>query len=97
MDKNAVIDRLNCHRPELEALGIDHLFIFGSLARGDQSSSSDIDLLAEFNPSTRVGFAIVGIQRRLEEILDRPVDLLRAPVTKPRLRNVIESEKIRAF
>jgi len=97
MNKDEVIKRLKLHRPELQAMGIDHLFVFGSVARGDQGAGSDIDLLAEFNPSARLGFAIVGIQRRLEEILESPVDLLRAPVKKPRLKKAIESEAITAF
>lgn len=97
MTSNEVIDRLKQHRTELEALGIDHLSLFGSVARGSQGAASDVDLLAEFNPEARIGFAIVGIQRRLEEILDRPVDLMRAPINKPRLRQAIESEAILAF
>lgn len=97
MKRDDIIARLKQHRPELEALGIDHLFVFGSLARGEQTSDSDVDLLAEFNPSARIGFAIVGLQRRLEEIVGGPVDLLRAPVKKPRLQQTIEREAVLAF
>ena len=97
MNADEVIAQLRRHRPELEALGIDHIFIFGSTARGDHTPTSDVDLLAEFNPTARVGFAIVGIQRRLAEIVGGPVDLLRAPVSKPRLKRAIESEAVLAF
>lgn len=55
------------------------------------------DLLAEFNPSARIGFGIVGIQLRLEEIVGGPVDLLRSPVNKPRLKQAIDRQAILAF
>ena len=85
------------HRPELEALGIDHLFVFGSVTRGEQTAKSDVDLLAEFNPTARPGFGIVGVQRRLEEIVGGRVDLLRAPVRMLRLKQAIEREAVLAF
>jgi predicted nucleotidyltransferase len=97
MTKDDVIARLRHHRRELEALGIDHLFVFGSVARGEHTSASDVDLLAEFNPSARIGFGIVGIQLRLEEIVGRPVDLVRSPVNKPRLKQAIDREVVLAF
>jgi len=97
MDRQDIIDRLNRHRSELESLGILHLSVFGSMARDEGAASSDIDLLAEFNPSVRVGFGIVGVERRLGEILGRPVDLLRAPVRKPRLKMAIDQDAVLAF
>jgi uncharacterized protein len=49
MDKSTVIAKLREHAPELTAAGILHLGIHGSVARGDASPSSDIDLIAEFD------------------------------------------------
>lgn len=97
MKRDEVIARLRGHRPELETLGIDHLRVFGSVARDEATSASDVDLVAEFNPTARVGFAIVGIHRRLEEILECKVDLIRAPVRQTNLQRRIDSEGIYAF
>ncbi|MCA9472990.1 MAG: nucleotidyltransferase domain-containing protein [Nitrospira sp.] len=97
MVREDVIARLNSHKPELESLGISHLYLFGSVARGDKASTSDVDLLAEFQPTASIGFAIVSIQHRLEEILGCPVDLVRSPIEKPRLKQVVEREAILAF
>lgn len=97
MTRDDVITRLNEHRPELERLGIDRLRVFGSVARGENTKVSDIDLVAEFDPHVRIGFAFVGIKRRLEEILECDVDLLRAPIRQPELGMRIEKEGIYAF
>lgn len=97
MKRQEIIAKLNDHRPELEAMGIDHLYLFGSHARNEATTTSDVDLLAEFNPKARVGFKIVSIKSRLEEILERPVDLLSSPLEKPRLKRVVDSEAVLAF
>jgi uncharacterized protein len=51
MDKDHVISKLNAHEQKLRAAGIVHLRVFGSVARGQASSRSDVDLLAEFDKS----------------------------------------------
>jgi predicted nucleotidyltransferase len=51
--------------------------LFGSYLHGTPSQESDVDVLVEFKPGTRIGlFGLVGIQRRLGERLGRKVDLL---------------------
>jgi uncharacterized protein len=97
MQRDEIIARLNRHRPELEAMGIDHVRLFGSLARDQGGPESDVDLVVEFRPSVRVGFAIVSIHRRLEEIVGAKVDLLRAPIRPPALKDAIEREGVYAF
>ncbi len=97
MKSHDVIATLIRHRPELEALGIDHLYLFGSVARGEASDQSDVDLLAEFNPNVRIGFAFVSIRNRLESLLGTRVDLLGGPIEKPGLKQRIESEAVLAF
>ncbi len=55
-------------------MGVRSLELFGSLARGDARPASDVDLLVEFQP---VGlFQFFRVQRRLEAILGRRVDLV---------------------
>ena len=51
MDKATVITKLREFEPELKAAGITQLSLFGSVARGDSSSESDVDLMAEFDPA----------------------------------------------
>jgi nucleotidyltransferase-like protein len=44
MDRNAAIAKLKEHETELKRLGIEHLYLFGSTARGEAREDSDVDL-----------------------------------------------------
>jgi uncharacterized protein len=57
--------------------GIAELSLFGSALRGDFRSESDIDLLVRFLPGEEYGLlAFSRMQRELEAIFGRPVDLV---------------------
>lgn len=93
-----VLATLRAHEAGLRAAGIRRLLLFGSVARGDHDAGSDVDLAAELDPEARIGlFAPMGLQRRLAELLDRPVDLLPEPVEKQRLRANMDRDRRRAF
>lgn len=51
------------------------LALFGSVLRDDFSPSSDIDVLVEFEPGTRMGLRFFTLQEELSRILRRKVDL----------------------
>jgi predicted nucleotidyltransferase len=51
MDKNRILAILRSHAPELQAAGIAHLRLFGSVARGEATPQSDIDLMAGGPPT----------------------------------------------
>ncbi len=67
------------HRAEvLEVLhkhGVEYPEIFGSTARGDDRSDSDVDILVDFPPGASI-IDIIGIQHELEDLLGVPVDLV---------------------
>lgn len=55
---------------------IRRLALFGSVLRDDFGPDSDVDVLVEFEPGTRVGlFRLAGIEIELSELLGRKVDL----------------------
>lgn len=56
--------------------GVCELSVFGSVARGDAGSDSDIDLLFVLAPAARLGFALFDLEAELEELFGQPVDLL---------------------
>jgi predicted nucleotidyltransferase len=106
MERGDVIARLKAHRPELEALGVRRMFLFGSLAREAAGSASDVDLMVDLDegPAGRKplfsAFDVGGIQFALTEILGRKVDLVvRSDAMKPgkRLRAVAESQLVDVF
>lgn len=55
--------------------GIRKLSLFGSVLRDDFRRDSDIDVLVEFEPGAKTGFAFFGMQEELAQILGRRVDL----------------------
>jgi predicted nucleotidyltransferase len=93
-----IVSALRTHGAELRGAGIRHLSVFGSVARGDARGKSDVDLAVDLDPAAHVGlFRLMGLQRRLSEILNRPVDLLPEPVENPRLQERIDRDRCRAF
>jgi uncharacterized protein len=93
-----VIATLRAHESELRKSGLRSLSLFGSLARGEAETSSDIDLAVELNPAARMDlFRLAALERRLAELLGGPVDLLPEPVEKRRLQEYINRDRLRAF
>jgi|SRR5208282_3334141 len=102
MKHDEIIAKLRAHESELRAAGVRSLALFGSAARGDQRNNSDIDVVVRLtNEAAQGGFAYFGrldaLSRRLEAILERPVDIVAEPIRKDRLRRSIEKDRIIAF
>jgi predicted nucleotidyltransferase len=77
MDRERVLTILREHEPELRATGIAHLRLFGSIARGDQTQASDIDLLADFDEQSRMSLLkLCHIQNQISDLLRAEVDLI---------------------
>ncbi|MGB2984725.1 MAG: nucleotidyltransferase family protein [Phycisphaerae bacterium] len=55
--------------------GIRRLSLFGSILRDDFGPDSDIDVLVEFEPGTRVGLRFFTMERELSQLFGRKVDL----------------------
>ena len=93
-----IIAALHPHVPDLRQAGVRHLSLFGSVARGDATADSDIDIAAEFDPATPPDlFRLSRVQRQLSAILGQPVDLLPEPVARPALRQALERDRVRVF
>ena len=102
MNRDRAIAILRAHEPELRAAGVERLCIFGSVARGEAKSSSDVEVMIRLTPSaSQGGFAYFDrldrLTRRLEEILGCPVDVVTEPVRQDRLRLNIAREMTLAF
>jgi len=98
MDKSTVIARLRQYEPELKAAGIVRLSLFGSVAPGDASSESDVDLMAEFDASKPFSLLdMVGLENRLADIIGVRVDLVPARALKDRIRERATREAVLAF
>lgn len=81
----------------LEDHHVKALYLFGSVVRGEDKPGSDVDILVEFQPKARVGlFGLARLQRRLSEILGRPVDLTTPDALHKALKDRIIKEAVRA-
>ena len=67
------------------------LGVFGSVARGEDNATSDIDLLVRFKKPVGL-FELIGIEERLETILGRPVDLATAAGLHPLIKTNVQRD-----
>ena len=89
--------RLRSRRAEVTAAatrhGVSNLRVFGSVARGDETDDSDIDLLVDL-PEGAGLFTIARLQRELEEILGARVEIVPANDLKPDVKTNVERDLV---
>jgi predicted nucleotidyltransferase len=88
------LEVLRRHKPELaRRFGVVDVALFGSTARDAERPDSDIDILVGFDgPATSGRF--FGVQFFLEDLLDRPVDLVTDKALREELRPFVEKDAI---
>jgi hypothetical protein len=91
---NQILQALTAHSDAIRRYGARRLGLFGSQARGDATGKSDLDFLVEFEPGTKTFDNYMDLKAFLEDLFDRPVDLVVSNVIKPRLRDAILRETI---
>ena len=83
---------------DLRAQGVAHAAIFGSIARGEQHPGSDIDIMIEIDPESKMDlFQYVGIVQYIEELFPVPVDVANRAGLKERVRPSAERDAVYAF
>lgn len=75
------------------AHGAFNLRIFGSLARGEEDATSDIDFLVDMEPG-RTLFDLGGLQIDLQELLGRQVDVVTVRGLRSRIRDRVLREAV---
>jgi uncharacterized protein len=99
MKRDEALSVLTRLRPQLEARGVVHAGLFGSVARGEAGPRSDVDVVVLVQDQAyRHLFNFGGIQTLLEEAFTgRDVDVVVEPISKPSLRDAIERDRAVAF
>ncbi|MEQ1707521.1 MAG: nucleotidyltransferase family protein [Terricaulis sp.] len=98
LDSDTALAQLRRLEPELRQFGVASLYLFGSLARGEAESESDVDLFFERQPGRRLSLLdVIGIRHFLEDQLHSPVDLILRESLHPMLRGDIEAEAVAVF
>jgi uncharacterized protein len=93
--RDQVAALLKAHEDELRARGVQGLFLFGSVGRGEERPGSDVDLFFDHRPG--LGLEVVGIQERLREIVPGEVDVTTRRSLHPLLRDRILASAVRVF
>jgi predicted nucleotidyltransferase len=97
-DHSNVLKKLREIRAELgEKYGVSELGIFGSVARGEDTGTSDLDVLVEFDPTRPADFFILSaLVDTLKERTGHEVDIItkRALAQKTRLKERVERDVI---
>jgi uncharacterized protein len=98
MDKEHVLTILRNHASELQAGGLAHLRLFGSVARGQANAQSDIDLLADFDTSKRITLVTLGsLENHLSTLLGAKVELTSENWLREAVRQRVLQEAVLAF
>jgi hypothetical protein len=89
-----ILDLLASRRREItRQFGVRRLALFGSVARGEATPASDVDVLVEFSgpADSRRYF---GLQFYIEDLVSRPVNLVTTKGLRAELRPVIEGNAV---
>ena len=98
MTRDEALAKLRPREAELRARGIEALYLFGSVARGEAKATSDIDLLFEVQPTHY--FSLLDqcqIQVDLTDRLAVPVDFVDRESLRPRMRGNVEPDIVKVF
>jgi len=81
----------NLHKKTSKILfsyGVKKAALFGSYARNEQTTESDIDILVELGKKISL-FDYVGLKLDLEDTLNKKIDLVQYKGIKPSIKNYI--------
>lgn len=91
--REILLKKLRAGLPALKReFPLHRLALFGSVARDEAASGSDVDILAEVDPS--IGLDFVTLAERLQELTGHKIDLVSRRAIKPLLWKHIEAELI---
>jgi uncharacterized protein len=97
MERNEAIRRLKQHEAELKRIGVEHLYLFGSTARGEAREDSDVDLFFD-HPEGSLGlFELMDIKEAAARSLERKTDIMTRRSLHPVLRERIEASALKVF
>ncbi|HEY7242331.1 MAG TPA: nucleotidyltransferase domain-containing protein [Xanthobacteraceae bacterium] len=98
MNAQAAIATLRQYEHALRARGIGHAAVFGSTARGENRSESDLDIVIDIDPELRMTvFDYVGLKEYIAGLFDGPVDVVSRQGLKRYIRSAVMADAIRAF
>ena len=97
MNRDEAIAKLKQHEAELRALGVDHLYLFGSTARDEAREDSDIDLFFDHEKGRLGVYELIDVKECAASILGRTVDIMTRASLHPVVKKRIEDSALLVF
>jgi predicted nucleotidyltransferase len=97
MDAATIISEIKRHRATLEAAGVRHVFVFGSVARGTAGTASDVDLIFDQDIPGFNLFDYSGLKLLAQDLLPFEVDFIERSCLHPAVRARAEADAIQVF
>lgn len=95
LSRSQLIETLRNSRALLNRYSVKTISVFGSIARGEAKSSSDVDLLIEFLPDAKIGlFEYIALKDELSDLLGVSVDLATPDSLHPAMKTSIMNEAV---
>jgi uncharacterized protein len=97
MQRDDAIAKLKQHEAELRRLGVEHLYLFGSTARGEARADSDVDLFFDYERGKLGLFELMDVKEETTRILGRKADIMTRDSLHKVLRSRIEASALQVF
>ena len=97
MKRDDAISRLRAHEADLKRLGVVHLYLFGSTARGEARDDSDVDLFFDYVRGKFGLFELMDVQAYAARVLGRKTDIVTRDSLHKLLRPAIEASAVSVF
>jgi uncharacterized protein len=91
---NIDVRKIELIKTYFEKKPVSKAYLFGSFAKGNGTSESDIDILVDLDYSNPIGLEFVQMQFDLELLLHNKVDLVSSNGLSPYIRPFIDNDKI---
>ncbi|MBH5387418.1 nucleotidyltransferase family protein [Bradyrhizobium diversitatis] len=84
--------------PALRQRGVVHAALFGSVAKDENHSGSDLDIMVEIDPDARITvFDYVELKEYIAKLFDEPVDVVNRDALKSYVAPAATADAIYAF
>jgi predicted nucleotidyltransferase len=97
MKRDEAIRRLSERAQELKRLGVEHLYMFGSVARDEADEDSDIDLFFDYQRGKLGLFDLMDVKDAAAQILGHRTDIMTRDSLHKALRQRIEASALQVF
>jgi predicted nucleotidyltransferase len=97
MERDEAVSLLQQHEADLKRLGVEHLYMFGSTARGEARLDSDVDLFFDYQKGKLGVYELMDVKEYASGILGRKTDIMTRDSLHKTLREAIEATAVRVF